>query len=99
MTDAQFALYLEADERRVNHSQQVIDLLLQAQALHLKQQVQPAAMSVAGKTVNAAADRLQARLAWLIAEQYIDTHNLTAARKLLLQTVHVYRRWGTHRGH
>lgn len=97
MTDAEFALYLEAEERRVNHSQQVLELLLQAQALHLKQAGQPAAPAaaagaVAGRTVQAAGDRLQARLAWLIAEQQVDTHNLTAARKLLLQTVYTYRR-------
>eukprot|EP00878_Enallax_costatus_P027899 GHUV01030087.1.p1 GENE.GHUV01030087.1~~GHUV01030087.1.p1 ORF type:complete len:989 (+),score=366.66 GHUV01030087.1:1269-4235(+) len=99
MTDAQFALYLEAEERRINHNQQVLDLLLQAQTMHLKQTGQSAAPPIAagtavGRSVKAAADRLQARLTWLIAEQHVDTHNLTAARKLLLQTVYTYRRDG-----
>lgn len=37
LTDAQFCAYLEAEERQLNHSQLVTDLLLQAQALHAKQ--------------------------------------------------------------
>lgn len=96
MTDAEFAVYLEGEERRVNHSQQVMELLLQAQTMHLKQAGPAAAPAVAGavvaRSVKASGDRLQARLAWLLAEQHMDSHNLTAARKLLLQTVYTYRR-------
>lgn len=76
----------------------VLDLLLQAQAAHVKehqQQGPPAAAAAApGKAVSTrgATDRLSARLAYLIAEQHVETHNLTAARKLLLQVVYTYRR-------
>jgi hypothetical protein len=99
MTDAEFCLYLETEERRANHSQLVMDLLLQAQQAHLKQAGRlipsapgptPAA-TAAAKAAHAAGDRMQARLAWQIAEQHVDTHNLTAARKLLMQAVHAYR--------
>jgi hypothetical protein len=106
MTDAEFCLYLECEERRVSHSQLVLDLLLQTQLAHTtqankQQQItagagQPAAAAAAAaakgsRAATAAADRLQARLAWQIAEQHVDTHNLTAARKLLMQAVHTYR--------
>ncbi|KAF6251338.1 Foie gras liver health family 1-domain-containing protein [Scenedesmus sp. NREL 46B-D3] len=98
MTDAEFCLYLESEERRINHSQLALDLLLQAQLSHLKQASKPitaapghSAAAAAAKAAHAAADRLQARLAWQIAEQHVDTHNLTAARKLLMQAVHMYR--------
>lgn len=102
LTDAEFGLFLEAEERRINHCQVVLDLLLQAQAAHVKehqqqqQQGPPAAAAAAapGKAVSTrgATDRLSARLAYLIAEQHVETHNLTAARKLLLQVVYTYRR-------
>jgi hypothetical protein len=97
MTDAEFCLYLESEERRVNHSQLVLDLLLQAQLAHLRHTSKAIAaapgQATAAATAShaAAADRLQARLAWQIAEQHVDTHNLTAARKLLMQAVHTYR--------
>jgi hypothetical protein len=101
MTDAEFCLYLESEERRAGHSQLVLDLLLQAQLAHTtqankQQQItaaagQPAAAAKGSRAAAAAADRLQARLAWQIAEQHVDTHNLTAARKLLMQAVHTYR--------
>jgi predicted lipid-binding transport protein (Tim44 family) len=108
MADAEFCLYLECEERRIGHSQAVLDLLLQAQLAHItqankqqQQQVaaaagQPAAAAAAAaakgsRAAAAAADRLQARLAWQIAEQHVVTHNLTAARKLLMQAVHTYR--------
>lgn len=99
LTDAEFGLFLEAEERRINHCQVVLDLLLQAQAAHVKeheQQGPPAAAAAAapGKAVSTrgVTDRLSARLAYLIAEQHVETHNLTAARKLLLQVVYTYRR-------
>jgi hypothetical protein len=104
LTDAEFCLYLECEERRIGHSQLVLDLLLQAQLAHItqankqQQQItaaagQPVAAAAAkgSRAAVAAADRLQARLAWQIAEQHVDTHNLTAARKLLMQAVHSYR--------
>jgi hypothetical protein len=97
LTDAEFGLFLEAEERRVNHCQVVLDLLLQAQAAHLKeqQQYQQQQQGAPGRPVSmrGAADRMSARLAYLIAEQQVETHNLTAARKLLLQVVYTYRRY------
>lgn len=101
LTDAEFCLYLEAEERRINHTQVVLDLLLQAQAAHLKDQQQqpsagpPAAAASPSRPLSrrSAADRVSARLAYLIAEQQVETHNLTAARKLLLQVAYTYRRW------
>lgn len=99
LTDAEFCQFLEAEERRANHCQVVLDLLLQAQAAHLKEQQPPqqpqlgppgAPPARAGN--RGAADRLSARLSYLIAEQQVETHNLTAARKLLLQVVYTYRR-------
>eukprot|EP00775_Hariotina_reticulata_P005239 gene5239-5474_t len=96
----QFCEYLEAEERKVDHRQQVINLLLEAQATIIKQHsglmaaAGTAAAPAAGPAGRiAAADRLQARLAWLLAEQYAETSNLTAARKLLLYAVYVYRRY------
>jgi hypothetical protein len=86
---------LEAEERRINHVQVVLDLLLQAQVAHIKEhQQQQGAPAAQGKAVSTrgATDRLSARLAYLIAEQHVETHNLTAARKLLLQVVYTYRR-------
>lgn len=102
LTDAQFCLFLEAEERRINHCQVVLDLLLQAQAAHLKQPQQqqppgpPGPQPSAGSRTSgrSAADRVSARLAYLIAEQQVETHNLTAARKLLLQVAYTYRRCG-----
>lgn len=76
----------------------MLDLLLQAQAAHLKeQQQQQQQQGVPGRPVSmrGAADRMSARLAYLIAEQHVETHNLTAARKLLLQVVYTYRRYAT----
>jgi hypothetical protein len=87
----------------------VLDLLLQAQAMHLRQQPgsgpAPAALPPAAagpqqqqaaaaskRSSRAAVDRVSARLAYLIAEQQAETHNLTAARKLLLQVAYTYRR-------
>ena len=84
---------------RPHFSRMVLDLLLQAQAAHLKEQQPPqqpqlgppgAPPARAGS--RGAADRLSARLAYLIAEQQVETHNLMAARKLLLQVVYTYRR-------
>jgi hypothetical protein len=96
LTDAEFGLFLAAQERRVNHCQVVLDLLLQAQAAHLKQQNQQQQQGAPGRPVSmrGAVDRMSARLAYLIAEQHVETHNLTAARKLLLQVVYTYRRYG-----
>jgi hypothetical protein len=71
----------------------VLDLLLQAQTAHLQQQQQQGAAGAAGRpSSKGAADRISARLAYLIAEQQMETHNLTAARKLLLQVAYTYRR-------
>lgn len=100
LTDAEFCLFLEAEERRVNHCQVVLDLLLQAQTAHLKEQqpqqqqpqLAPPGAPAARAGSRGAADRVSARLAYLIAEQQVETHNLTAARKLLLQVVYTYRR-------
>eukprot|EP00879_Flechtneria_rotunda_P002505 GHRR01002703.1.p1 GENE.GHRR01002703.1~~GHRR01002703.1.p1 ORF type:complete len:1063 (+),score=495.97 GHRR01002703.1:1057-4245(+) len=105
MTDAEFALYLEAEELQVSHTQQVLDLLLQAQASHFQQATRLPALAAAAaagpptgadvsKGAHVAADRLQAWLVWLMAEQQVDSHNLTAARKLVLQAVYTYRRDG-----
>jgi hypothetical protein len=111
LTDAEFAQHLEVEEHHINHTQVVLDLLLQAQAMHLRhwQATQPQTSAAAapggasppGKLLAAgsssgaargAVDRVSARLAQLIAEQQAETHNLTAARKLLLQVAYAYRR-------
>jgi hypothetical protein len=94
LTDAEFCQYLEAEERRINHCQVVLDLLRQAQSAHLQQQQQGASgAGAAGRSSSrGAADRVSARIAYLIAEQQMETHNLTAARKLLLQVAYTYRR-------
>jgi hypothetical protein len=99
-SEADYLMWLEAAERALPHAQLVMELLLSAQAAHM----QAAARRYAGATAGAppppvalvlgAADRLGARLALLLAEQQADAHNLTAARKLLLQAAHVYRREG-----
>jgi hypothetical protein len=71
----------------------VLQAVINKQHSRLMAAAGPAAGPAAGLAGRAAAtERLQARLSWLLAEQHAEASNLTAARKLLLYAVYVYRR-------
>jgi hypothetical protein len=69
LSDAEFAEWLESEESRVPHDQQVLDALSGCMA----------------QLADARHERGRSQLAALAAEQHMQCSNLTAARRLLMQ--------------
>lgn len=78
LTDAEYCLYLEYEESRVNHAQATLELLSAALLLFKDPRH----------------ERIRSELGFLMAAEHMATNNIISARKLLLQVAYTYRRYG-----
>ncbi|KXZ44984.1 hypothetical protein GPECTOR_60g763 [Gonium pectorale] len=85
LSDHDYLLFLESEESRLVTPALVIDVMSSALLL-LKDST--------GKSGPGSADRLRSQLGGMMATEHIQANNLSAARKLLLQVCHQYRREG-----